>query len=191
MVTCSLFYVPCSMFHVLCSVGLWWRSKEILYFTFNGNMFFVLCSMFHVLCSVELWWRSKGILYFTFNGNMFLVPCSVFHVPCSAGLSHLLWYHVHCSMFLVPCSMFFVLQDYVGGGEEYLTFNGTRTNLGNGMEAKVIKSMHLLQPILNKTKSAVVQPILKNTKRTVHMFSKSWTCSASAVAGTPTKCLTT
>ena len=85
-------------------------------------------------------------------------------------------------MFLVPCSMFFVLQDYVGGGEEYLTFNGTRTNLGNGMEAKVIKSMHLLQPILNKTKSAVVQPILKNTKRTVNMFSKSWTCSASAVA---------
>jgi hypothetical protein len=30
-------------------------------------------------------------------------------------------------------------KDYVGGGEEYLTFNGTRTNLGNAMEAKVNK----------------------------------------------------
>jgi hypothetical protein len=34
-------------------------------------------------------------------------------------------------------SAFKYSKDYVGGGEEYLTFNGTRTNLGNAMEAKV------------------------------------------------------
>ncbi len=36
-------------------------------------------------------------------------------------------------------SAFKYSKDYVGGGEEYLTFNGTRTNLGNAMEAKVNK----------------------------------------------------
>jgi hypothetical protein len=37
-----------------------------------------------------------------------------------------------------------LLQDYVGGGEEYLTFNGTRTNLGSAMDAKVRPSQYFI-----------------------------------------------
>ena len=37
----------------------------------------------------------------------------------------------------VPCHENIVnFQDYDIGGEEYLTFAGTRTNLGGGMDAK-------------------------------------------------------